>query len=127
MDWVLEKVPGKPAISFQDNVPIPGTEGWGKLWEDTKAVIRAMTNAGMMLNLNKCKLLIQQPKLLGLELVHDHYRLHAKSLKAWTEISIPTSLKELQSLLGKLMWASPFIPNFKKLVQPIEALLGAKD
>ncbi len=127
MDGILEKVPGQPAISYQDDVLVPGKDGWEELWEDTKAVIRAMTEAGLMLNLNKCKLLIPQPKLLGLELAYDGYRLHGKSLKAWVDVKIPTNLKELQSLVGKLMWASPFIPNFKTLIKPIEGLLGGKE
>jgi hypothetical protein len=27
--------------------------------------------------------------------------------------------------LGKLLWASPFIPEFKKLVMPLESLLSS--
>jgi hypothetical protein len=35
-------------------------------------------------------------------------------------------LRQLQSVVGKLVWASSFIPNFKHLVGPIEQLLGRK-
>ena len=41
-------------------------------------------------------------------------------------LQVPTTWKELQSLLGKLLWSSPFLPNYKRLIAPIEALLGAK-
>ena len=36
-------------------------------------------------------------------------------------------LAELQSIVGKLVWASGFIPNFKEEIRPIEALLSHKD
>jgi hypothetical protein len=36
-------------------------------------------------------------------------------------------LKELQQLLGKFLWAAPFIPHFKQLVEPIEKLLSPKN
>lgn len=29
--------------------------------------------------------------------------------------------------MGKLMYASPYIPAFKRLIRPIEALLGRKE
>ena len=32
----------------------------------------------------------------------------------------------MQALVGKLNFAAPFIPNYKKLVRPIEALLSRK-
>ena len=36
-------------------------------------------------------------------------------------------LAELQSIVGKLVWASGFIPNLKEEIRPIEALLSRKD
>lgn len=44
----------------------------------------------------------------------------------WAEVGLPRSLKDLQSVLGKLLWASTFIPNYKFIVQPLEKLLSRK-
>jgi hypothetical protein len=41
-------------------------------------------------------------------------------------VEIPRSLLELQTLLGKLVWSSPFIPHYKALVAPLEELLSRK-
>ena len=41
-------------------------------------------------------------------------------------MEIPTNLRELQCLVGKLMYASPHIPHFKERIKPIEALLSGK-
>ena len=37
---------------------------------------------------------------------------------------LPRTLAELQSIVGKLVWASGFLPNFKEEIRPIEALLS---
>lgn len=53
----------------------------------------------------------------------------AKFLRKWVDgggPKVPGSLKELQQLLGKLLWASPFVPRYKELVAPIERLLSPK-
>lgn len=47
-----------------------------------------------------------------------------KFLRKWTTLSPPTCLRELQQLLGKLLWCSGFVPEFKELIRPIEALLS---
>jgi hypothetical protein len=64
--------------------------------------------------------------MVGMEIHRGCYRLAKKSLKNWLGSALPTTLKELQGLLGKLLWASPFIANYKELVSPIEKLLSPK-
>lgn len=63
--------------------------------------------------------------MLGYQLLPGGYRLATKFLRSWTEPKPPTNLKSLQKILGKLLWASPFIPEYKKLVAPLEELLSA--
>ena len=52
------------------------------------------------------------------------YQLAEKFLRKWDEPTPPRSLKGLQRVLGKLLWASPFIPEYKGLVTPLEELLS---
>jgi hypothetical protein len=63
---------------------------------------------------------------VGVEVCRGQYRLAKKSLKNWVGTELPTTLHELQQTLGRLLWASPFVPNFKTLVEPIEKLLSPK-
>ena len=63
--------------------------------------------------------------LLGIELLRIGYRLSAKFLKSWTTLAIPHTLKDLQVLLEKLLYVSPYVPKYKVIVASIERLLSA--
>ena len=41
-------------------------------------------------------------------------------------MAIPTNLREVQGLVGKLMYAVPRMPHYKEHVQPIKALLSKR-
>jgi hypothetical protein len=64
--------------------------------------------------------------IVGVEVCRGAYRLAKKSLKNWLGTKLPNTLQDLQQTLGRLLWASPFIPNFKERVKPIEELLSPK-
>ena len=63
--------------------------------------------------------------LLGIELLCIGYRFSAKFLKSWTTLTIPSTLKDLQVLLGKLFYAYLFVPKYKAILASIERLLLA--
>ena len=126
MDTLLGRGEVDRAKAFIDDVTLHGRcAEWRNLWADTIKVMRLLVEAGFMINLRKCKFLVVQAVILGYQVRAAGYRLSDKFLGGWNELKIPTTLKELQGLLGKLLWASPFIPGFKELVDPIEKLLSA--
>ena len=43
-----------------------------------------------------------------------------KFMGGLNKIEIPTNLRALQSLVGKLMYAAPHVPHFKRRVHVIE-------
>ena len=86
------------------------------------AMLRVLTEAGFMINLRKCIFMQPRVTMVGLEVSRGSYRLAKKSLKRWLGAEIPKNLQELQCVLGRLLWASPFVPGYKGLVKPIEAL-----
>ena len=59
-----------------------------------------------MINLSKCKFCQPSAVVLGLELLAVGFRLSTKFLKSWAAMKIPTSLQEMQAMLGKFMYAS---------------------
>lgn len=49
-----------------------------------------------------------------------------KYLRGLLGLDIPTNWRQLQSVLGNLLWAAPFIPNYKRIVVPIKGLLACQ-
>jgi hypothetical protein len=47
-------------------------------------------------------------------------------MKGWLSLELPRTFKAVQAIVGKLNFAAPFIPNYKQLIKPIEALLSRK-
>ena len=85
-----------------------------------------MAAAGFMFNLRKCKFCTPRAVVLGRELLYYGYRLSSKFLASWVGLQIPRTLAQLQSLLGKLLYCSAHIPNYKQLVTPLEQLLSPR-
>ena len=123
MDMVLHGVEG--VRSYLDDLKTQGNS-WQQCWAATINVFRALTAAGFKINLRKCKLLVHTCMLLGCLVSKSRIALGDKYLRDLVRVQVPTTWKELQSLPGKLLWASPFLPNYKHLIAPIQAFLGAK-
>lgn len=127
MDDIIAQTGVPGAKAFFDDVTIPGRrEDWRELWGHTVKVLRALTRAGLMINLKKCKFLAPSAVVLGYQLVEGGYSIAKKFLKKWHTLQVPASIKDLQKLLGKFLWCSHFVPRFKELVAPLEALLSPK-
>ena len=62
--------------------------------------------------------------MLGLDVGWHTCTLADKSLKKWLQLALLRTIRELQSVLGMLLWASQFILSYKEVLQPIKALLA---
>lgn len=67
VDDILCKADVPPKVkAFFDDVTVPGwLKEWMRLWTDTLHVMRALTGAGFMLGLKKCKFLVKTCVVLG--------------------------------------------------------------
>lgn len=79
-----------------------------------------------MINIKKCKFLVPSIDLLGYTVFNSKYQLGPKALSKWAEVTLPRTLKQLQAVLGLLNFCAGFVPKYKQLVKPIEALLSKK-
>lgn len=125
VDTILGGDPKLSAVAYIDDVTAHGTT-WEQVWEDTLQVLKMLTSAGFMVNLRKCKFLRPRVTVLGCSFFDRGFQLGEKTMMKWTQVQLPKTLKDLQSVLGKLLWASTFIPDYKFIVQPIERLLNRK-
>jgi hypothetical protein len=58
MNSILERSGVSQALGFFDDVTIPGDRtDWETLWDNTLKVLKALTEAGLMVGLKKCRFL----------------------------------------------------------------------
>lgn len=82
------------AAAFVDDLTVRG-HTWQEVWTTTLKVLRRVTRAGFMINLNKCKFCVPRADLLGHEVNSHSYRLSTKFLEKQLSPTIPTTMKEL--------------------------------
>ena len=88
--------------------------------------MRKLTGAGFMINLRKCKFLEPVCELLEHIVSATTMCLNNKCIRKWLGIELPQMVSDLQSVLGRLNWASPFLPGYKTLFAPLESLLSRR-
>jgi hypothetical protein len=93
-------------------------------WDDTLEAIECLLRQGLPINLGKCKFVLKEIEVLGVVLTGDNYKLGRKALANLFATKIPTTLNELQSLLGKLNHCAPFVLGYKRLVQPLVSIMS---
>ena len=64
--------------------------------------------------------------MLGMTLWNNSIVLGVKAMKKFLGSEIPTTLRELQGLMGRLNFASSFIPDYRRIVQPILNLMNKR-
>ena len=49
-----------------------------------------------------------------------------KALAKLMDYTFPTTLRQLQALIGRLNFVGKFVPDFKRRIKPLVSLLGSK-
>ena len=69
----------------------------------------ALRKFGLKLNLDKCTFLTSEVKFLGHIVNSKGFKANPEYVRAIREMMPPTSKKELQSLIGRLVWIRQFL------------------
>jgi hypothetical protein len=62
----LEVLGDGTILVYIDDIVVPGGE-WQDVWARTVDALRALTTAGFMINLRKCKFCVRRVKIVGQE------------------------------------------------------------
>ena len=111
MDKVFKEVIGKGCFVYIDDIVIYGTdkESHDKV---LKRVLELLDEAGLKLNLAKCKFRQSELTFLGHTISEKGVRPSADKLETVGNLKEPKTRKQLASLIGFLNYFRRFIPNF---------------
>jgi len=91
--------------------------------EDLSEVFSTLRQYNLRLNPDKCVFGVDQGKFLGFMLTQRGIEAKPEKCKAIIEMRSPTTIKEVQRLIGRLTAISRFLPNLAEQTQPIGQLL----
>ena len=91
--------------------------------EDLSAVFSAPRQYNFRLNPDKCVFGVDRGKFLGFVLTQRDIEANPEKCKAIIEMRSPTTVKEVQRLIGRLTAISRFLPKLAEQTQPIIQLL----
>lgn len=80
--------------------------------------------AGLPISIRNYKFLARALDFLGLMIADQRFALGRKYLQNLFFTELSSSIRQVKELLGKLNFASQFVPNFKALVALIVGLLN---
>ena len=91
-------------------------------FETLEIVLQRLRNAGLKINLAKCKLLVNELEFLGHKLTQDGIKMQEGKIKAIIDYPQPKSLKALRHFLGMIGYYRPFIKHFATIAKPLTEL-----
>ncbi|SLM37370.1 hypothetical protein PDIG_11210 [Lasallia pustulata] len=82
-------------------------------------VLQKLIDAGLQVDIEKCKFHVQETSFLGVLLSTDGLRMDPKKVQVVVDWSTPTNLKQVQAFIGFRNFYRQFIKGFSKIVGPM--------
>ena len=118
---VLNNMKSDEVINYVDDSIILGKDFDGHLRNLDKA-LGAFEKAGLILNIQKCKMVNQEAEFLGQVITPEGIKPIQRHINTILNIPNPKNLKELRSLLGKFNYYTKFIKDHQKIIAPLSEL-----
>ena len=83
----------------------------------------SLKKAGLTINVEKSKFLIDEVKYLGHIIGHGEIKTDPETIQSVKEFPQPTSVKQIRRFLGMCGWYQKFIPNKASIATPLTEML----
>src|SRR5437016_1370401 len=91
--------------------------------EHLKIVFNILRKANLMMKLKKCKFLEQNIEFLGHIVGKDGIKVDPAKIEKVKDLKIPTTVREVRSILGLCSYYRKFVKDFSKIAKPLNELL----
>jgi len=122
LDRVIGPEMSQHAFAYQDGIIVIGSS-----LEEPKANLmerfRRLKEANVRLSPEKCQLFKKELLYLGHRVTSEGIGTDPEMVAAITELEPPSTVKELRQYLGVASWYRRFVPDFAKIVKPLNDLL----
>ncbi|XP_017419350.1 uncharacterized protein LOC108329586 [Vigna angularis] len=118
MDKVFHHQIGRCMDVYVDDMVIR-SHSMEQHWQDLEEVFSQIRRYSMRLNPSKCTFGVPAGKFLGFMLTRRGIEANPDKCKAVLDMTAPTTLREVQRLVGRLTALSRFIPKLAEHIKPI--------
>ena len=122
MNEVLRPVIGKSAVVYLDDIIIFSKDETQHL-KDVIQVLELIRKAKLQIKLRKCRFFQKEIKFLGHKISGKGIETDEEKTRAIREITTPTNVKKVQSVLGLFNYYHNFVPNFATIARPLYQLV----
>jgi len=91
--------------------------------KDIKQIFEHCQRLGIYLNPKKYFFALSEGKILGFIVSKDGIHIDPDRIREIYEISLPHNKKSMQSFLGQIKFFKRFVPNFSRIVLPLQSMI----
>lgn len=124
MDILFHALDGK-VWAYQDDIVIC-SETFLEHLETLKQVTNILKEAGLTINVDKCKFARSSMRFLGYIVDKDGLRTDPEKVSAIMNFPRPKNIKELKRFIGIASWYRRFVKNFSIIAAPLHNLTKGK-
>ena len=118
---MLREFLDKFCTAYMDDILI-FSRSRGKHRRHVKAVLQALSEAGLHLDIEKCEFNVTEVVYLGIIVITDSIRMDLKKIQAILDWEDPLCTRDVQSFIGFANFYRRFIKDFSKVAAPMIAL-----
>ncbi|CAB0040127.1 unnamed protein product [Trichogramma brassicae] len=122
MHRILQPLRKQVVLFFLDDIFIAG-KSWTELRPKLVAVLTALREAGLTMNIRKCQFLKSSVTYLGLEVSANGIKPGQGKVEAIKRFPVPKNVHEIRRFLGLTGFFRRFVPRYAEIAAPLSGLL----
>jgi len=122
MDITFKGLVNKSVVIYLDDITVYSKKRGNHL-RDLKQIFQWCQRYGISLNPKKSFFALSEGKLLGFIVSKSRIHIDLDRIKEIFEIPLPHNKKAMQSFLGQINFVKRFVPDFSRIVSPLQAMI----
>eukprot|EP00253_Pinus_taeda_P010376 PITA_10376 len=122
MDIAFKGLVNKAVVIYLDDITVYSKKRGDHL-RDLKQIFQRCLRYGISLNPKKSFFALSEGKLLGFIVSKSGIHIEPDRIKEISEISLPHNKKAMQSFLGQINFVKRFVPDFSRIVSPLQTMI----
>ena len=125
IEKLVQTIPIDQLVYFLDDLLL-ASHSIGSHLDKLELVLQKFRQSNLKLTPKKCQFLRPEVTFVGLTISKAGMRITDDRSKAATNLRPPSSVKELERVMGFLAYNRKFVPNFAALAKPLYSLIDRK-